>query len=95
MGVGTKKMAKSVAAAADDNSFGGRIRSWPERIKTYYNDVRTEMKKVTAPGWKEVQSTTVVVIISVFLFAAFFEVVDLILSHSLDVMLRYLAHRGG
>jgi hypothetical protein len=31
----------------------------------------------------------------VFLFAAFFEIVDLILSHSLDVMLRYLAHRGG
>ena len=79
----------------DDNSWAGRIKSWPERIKTFYNDVRTEMKKVTAPGWKEVQSTTVVVIISVFLFAAFFEVVDLILSHSLDVMLRYLAHHGG
>ncbi len=92
MGVETKKMAKSVAAAADDSSFGG-IKAWPERIKAFYNDVRTEMKKVTAPSWKEVQSTTVVVIISVFLFAAFFWVTDLILSRSLDQMFRYFAHR--
>jgi preprotein translocase subunit SecE len=92
MGVETKKMAKSVAAAADDNSFGG-LKSWPERVRTFYNDVRTEMKKVTAPSFKEVQSTTVVVVISVFLFAAFFEIVDLFLSHSLDQLFRYFVHR--
>ena len=39
-------MANSLAAAGD--SFDDRIKSWPERIKTFYNDVRTEMKKVTA-----------------------------------------------
>jgi preprotein translocase subunit SecE len=93
MGVETKKMAKSIAAAADGGSFGGRIKSWPDRVKTFYNDVRTEMKKVTAPSFKEVQSTTAVVIISVFLFAAFFWVVDMILSQSLDAMFRYFAHR--
>ncbi len=71
MGVETKKMANSIAAAG--GSFGDRVKSWPEQIKTFYNDVRTEMKKVTAPSFKEVQATTVVVIISVFLFAAFFE----------------------
>jgi preprotein translocase subunit SecE len=93
MGVETKKMAKAMTAAADDDSFGGRMKSWPERIKVFYNDVRTEMKHVTAPGWQEVQSTTVVVIISVFLFAAFFEIVDLILSHSLDKLFHYFTHR--
>ena len=69
------------------------IKSWPERIKTFYNDVRTEMKHVTTPSFKEVQSTTVVVIIAVFLFAAFFEVVDFALSHSLDQLFHYFTHR--
>jgi len=67
MGAGTKKMANSIAAA--DDSFGGRIKSWPERVKSFYNDVRTEMRKVTAPSRKEVQATTAVVLIAVFLFA--------------------------
>ena len=44
--------------AAAGESFGDRLKSWPERIKTFYNDVRTEMRKVTAPSWKEVQATT-------------------------------------
>ena len=86
MGVGTK-MGNSIAAAGD--SFGDRIKSWPERIKTYYNDVRTEMKKVTAPSFKEVQATTVVVIVTVFLFAAYFWVVDLVIGHGIDSVFRY------
>jgi preprotein translocase subunit SecE len=88
MGVETKKMANSVAAAGD---FGDRIKSWPQRIKTFYNDVRTEMKKVTTPSLKEVQATTVVVIITVFVFGAYFAVIDYILKNSLDWVLRTLA----
>jgi preprotein translocase subunit SecE len=93
MGVETKKsMANSIAAVGE--GFGDRIKAWPERTRSFYNDVRTEMKKVTAPSWKEVQSTTVVVIIAVFLFAGFFWIVDFILSHSLDMLFRYLVHHG-
>jgi hypothetical protein len=47
MGVETKKMANSIATASEN--FGDRIKSWPERIKSFYNDVRTETRKVTAP----------------------------------------------
>jgi preprotein translocase subunit SecE len=93
MGIETKRMAKSIAAPQDHDSLSGRIKAWPDQVKTFYNDVRTEMKKVTAPSFKEVQSTTVVVIISVFFFAAFFWIVDLILSRSLDAMFRYFTHR--
>jgi len=92
MGIETKKMTKAIAAAAGDNSFGGKVKAWPEQVRTFYSDVRTEMKKVTAPSFKEVQSTTTVVIIAVFLFAAFFWIVDLILTRSLDQMFRYFAH---
>jgi preprotein translocase subunit SecE len=85
-------MAKSVVAMADDRTIGGRIKSWPERIKNFYNDVRTEMKKVTAPSLKDVQATTVVVIVTVFLFAAYFWIVDLILTRTVDSVFRYFTH---
>ena len=64
-----------------------------QRIKAFYSDVRTEMKKVTSPARKEVQGTTTVVIITVFLFAFYFWVVDLAISSSLDRMLHYFSHR--
>ena len=89
MAVETKKMANSIAAAGGD--FGDRLKAWPERIKSFYNDVRTEMKKVTAPSRKEVQGTTTVVIITVFLFGLYFWLVDLAISNSLERMLHYLA----
>ena len=91
MGVETKRMAKSMAAAAD-NTFGG-VKSWPERIKSFYNDVRAEMKKVTSPTYKEVQATTVVVIVTVFLFAFYFWVVDNVIGRGLDQLFRYFTHR--
>jgi len=90
MGVETKKMANSLVAAG--GSLGDRIKSWPERIKTFYNDVRTEMKKVTAPSFKEIQATTVVVIITVFLFGLYFGVVDWVLSNSLERFYKHFTH---
>ena len=87
MGVETKKMANSIAAAGDN--FGDRVKSWPQRVKSFYNDVRTEMKKVTAPSFKEVQATTVVVIVAVFLFGLYFWVVDLVIGRGVDSLFRY------
>ena len=89
MAVETKKMANSLATVG--GNWGDRIKSWPERIKTFYNDVRTEMKKVTSPSLKEVQATTTVVIITVFLFALYFWLVDLAISNSLERMLHYFS----
>jgi preprotein translocase subunit SecE len=87
MGVGAKKMANSIAAANDD-SFGGKVKSLPERIKVFYNDVRTEMRKVTTPSRKEVQATTVVVIVTVFLFGVYFFVIDYVIGRGVDVLFR-------
>jgi preprotein translocase subunit SecE len=82
-----------MATAVEQNAITATLRSWPERIKAFYSDVRTEMKKVTSPSRKEVQGTTTVVIITVFLFAFYFWVVDLTISSSLDRLLRYFSHR--
>jgi preprotein translocase subunit SecE len=87
MGVGTKKMANAISTA-DDNSFVGKIKAYPERVKSFYNDVRTEMRKVTAPSLKEVRATTLVVIVTVFFFGVFFGVLDPVISRAYDLLLR-------
>jgi preprotein translocase subunit SecE len=86
-------MSKSIAAAADDSGFGGRLKSWPERVKTFYNDVRTEMRKVTTPSFKDVQATTAVVIITVFLFGLYFWAVDNTIGSGINYLFKYLVHR--
>ncbi len=84
MSVETKKMANSIVAAG--GSFGDRVKSWPERVKTFYNDVRGEMRKVTAPSWKEVRATTTVVVITVFIFAAYFAVIDFVIQRGVTAL---------
>jgi preprotein translocase subunit SecE len=80
-----------MATAVEQNAIVTTLRSWPERIKAFYGDVRTEMKKVTSPTRKEVQGTTTVVIITVFLFGLFFFLVDLAISNTLERMLHYFS----
>jgi preprotein translocase subunit SecE len=80
-----------MATAVEQNALATTLRSWPERVKSFYSDVRTEMKKVTSPSRKEVQGTTTVVIITVFLFAFYFWLVDLAISNSLERMLHYFS----
>ena len=64
-------------AIMDENGVGGKIKAWPNRTRSFYTDVRTEMKKVSTPSLKEVQATTLVVLITVALFAVYFWAVDL------------------
>jgi len=80
-------MANSIAAAGE-GGFGG-IKSWPERIKTFYNDTRTEMRKVTTPSRKDVQATTIVVLIAVALFGLYFEVIDYVIGNGIDRLFRF------
>ena len=87
-------MGKSAAVTAmSEGSFTERMKSWPQRIKAFYSDVRTEMKKVTTPNRKEVQATTVVVIITVFLFGAYFWLVDNTIARIIDTVMRHFTHR--
>jgi preprotein translocase subunit SecE len=48
------------------------------------------MHKVVSPSRNEVRNMTIVVIATVFLFAAFFELVDLILGKGIDQMFLHL-----
>jgi preprotein translocase subunit SecE len=51
-----------------------------ENVRSYIGDVRGEMKRVTWPNRAQVESTTLVVILSVFAFAAYFRLVDFIIN---------------
>jgi len=90
MSVETKKMANSIMAPG---GVGGQIKAWPDKIKGFYNDVRSEMRKVTAPTLKEVRATTTVVIITVFIFALYFGIIDFIIQHGVTALFRaFRAH---
>jgi preprotein translocase subunit SecE len=49
------------------------------------------MRKVTAPSLKEVQATTAVVIITVFLFGVYFFIIDNLIGRGVDFLFHRLA----
>jgi preprotein translocase subunit SecE len=57
----------------------------------FLNEVRAEMKKVVSPSRAEVQATTIVVIVTVFVFAAYFGLVDFLVGHLMDFIFKHLA----
>jgi preprotein translocase subunit SecE len=61
---------------AEQQSIATKAASWPTRTKDYIEELQLEMKRVTWPNFKQVRSTTGVVIFAVFAFAAYFAVVD-------------------
>jgi len=82
-------MAKSAAAPYEDDDKFGKLKAWPARGKSFLTDVRTELRHVTAPSRKEVQATTVVVVITVALFGVYFWGVDLLISNAMNLILKH------
>ena len=82
-----------MATIAQEGTFTATVKSWPQRAKSFYNDVRTEMRKVTTPSYKEVQATTTIVIITVFLFGLYFFLVDTAIGRAIDWVMRTMTHR--
>ena len=59
------------------------------KIGSYITDVRAEMKRVTWPGKQEVYSTTVMVIITTFLFGFYFMICDEFFSRVIGHILNW------
>jgi preprotein translocase subunit SecE len=59
------------------------IKGWPARIKQYFSDVWSELKKVSWPARQEVYGTTIVVILSVFIFGFYLWLVDIVLEYGI------------
>jgi preprotein translocase subunit SecE len=75
---------------ADNGEAGGQKRPAPEWLswaprklgegKAFFSEVRSELKKVTWPGRDEVQTTTVVVIVTTVVFGFYLFGLDLAFS---------------
>ena len=57
-----------------------QIKTWPKAVKDYSNELKLEMRRVTWPSRSQVESTTIVVILTVFAFAGYFQIVDTVLA---------------
>jgi preprotein translocase subunit SecE len=64
-------------------------KNWLQATQDYINDLKLEMRRVSWPNRKQVESTTAVVIFSVFAFAAYFAVVDFIMRRSVTGVLSF------
>jgi preprotein translocase subunit SecE len=65
------------------------VTTWVNGTKDYFNELKLEMRRVTWPSRKQVESTTGVVIFSVFAFAAYFYVVDGVLGRGVRDVLAF------
>ena len=81
------KLNRSRRSISETGSRPGR-----SALKSFYNDVRTEMRKVTAPSWKEVQATTAVVVITVFIFGVYFFMIDNMIQKGVTFLYSYFGH---
>jgi len=65
------------------------VKVWAQDTKDYVNELKLEMRRVSWPSRQQVESTTGVVIFSVFAFAAYFYVVDGLLSKAIRDVLNF------
>ena len=81
-----------MASVAEENGIVASFKSWPDRTRSFYNDVRNEMRKVTAPSWKEVRATTAVVVITVFIFGLYFFLIDNMIQKNMTYLFNAFKH---
>ena len=72
-----------------------KIKGWYEASKQFYQDVRTEMKKVSWPSRDEIFGTTVIVVASVFFFGIYLGLIDALLAQGFKKVLDYFTGSGG
>ncbi len=85
-------MAKAIAASGETRAETPQWKQGPERFLAFLKDVRSEMHKVVTPSRKEVETTTTIVIITVFMFAAYFWIVDAAVNRAMQSLLAWLTH---
>jgi preprotein translocase subunit SecE len=58
------------------------VKAWPQATRDYIDELKLEMRRVTWPTRKQVEATTVIVIVCVFAFAAYFKIVDKLIEET-------------
>jgi preprotein translocase subunit SecE len=63
-----------------------------KQFRQYSSEVKIETKRVTWPGWQEVYGTTVMVVLTTFLFGIFFWICDQVFTYGVNSLLHRLMH---
>jgi preprotein translocase subunit SecE len=85
-------MAKTMAVSDEQNVTAlDRAKATPARLIDFLKDVRAETRKVVSPSRAEVQTTTIVVLVTVFIFAGYFWLVDNVIGNGIEVLLHNLS----
>jgi preprotein translocase subunit SecE len=66
----------------------GKPAQWWDSSRNFFQEVRSELKRVTWPSRREVYATTVVVILTSILFGVYLWGLDLILSAAVEWIFR-------
>ena len=59
------------------------------QVRDYFSDVRGEMRRVTWPSKQEIYGTTVMVVLTTFIFAFYFAICDWGFRHFVGRILDY------
>ncbi len=86
-----KAAGKAAGAAKEEASTVGRALSAPGRTRQFLHEVRMEMRNVTWPTMKDVQATTVVVLVATFFFGFY---LGLALDYPLGRVMGWLMRMG-
>jgi preprotein translocase subunit SecE len=87
--VSVRKEEPSSVQAALDQTKG----IW-QQLRQYLSDVKVETKRVTWPGKQEIYGTTVMVILTTFIFGIYFWMCDQTFQIVVARILKFLMHRG-
>ena len=72
-----------------DLPTGAGVAGQVERLRTFLTDVRAEMRKAVFPSREDVKSTTTVVVLTVFLFAGYFALVDYVVGQGITRLIQH------
>ncbi len=88
-------MGEEVSGRKDDSSSAlGQAKGALQEFRQYVYEVKTETKRVSWPGKQEIYGTTVMVIVTTFLFGIYFYICDAVFGRSMTALLSYLRHHG-
>ena len=83
----------AVVETTSEHTAIERATSGPQKLAEFLKDTRQEMRKVVTPTREEVRTNTIIVIATVFLFAAYFMLIDQTIGRGIDkALLKMTGH---
>jgi preprotein translocase subunit SecE len=76
------------AGGGGDDEGGRRLTGWWDRSRSFFTEVRSEMRRVTWPARREVYATTVVVILTSAFFGLYLFGLDMVLGRAIEWVYR-------